>query len=152
MKAIKICRNCKKLNDSLALVCGGCGSNLDDCDIVGDGTSRHSTVQEQWAKADVMEVAKWQKSIIWMILISIVAAFIPFATIATAIIQIYFIYKLASAIRSTNAWVYIILAFVPLVGLLALFHINEKATRILRANGVYVGFLGARISDFNKSV
>jgi hypothetical protein len=150
MKAIKICRNCKKLNDSLALVCGGCGSNLDDCDIVGDGTDRLSTAREQWTKADLMEVANRQKSIMWMILISLVAAFIPFATIVTAIIQIFFIYKLATAVRSSAAWVYIILSFVPLIGLLALLHINGKAMTILRTNGVKVGLMGARMDDFNK--
>jgi hypothetical protein len=101
-----------------------------------------------WTKIDLIEVAKWQKNIMWMILISLVAMFIPYATIVTGIIQIYFIYKLAAAVRSSAAWLYIILAFVPLIGLLALLHINGKATKTLQANGVTVGLMGARMADF----
>ena len=97
-----------------------------------------------------MEVARRQKHIIWMILISLVAMFIPFATIVTGIIQIYFIYKLAAAVRSSAAWVYIILAFIPLVGLLGLLHINGKATKILQTNGIKVSLMGARMADFDR--
>jgi len=105
---------------------------------------------QEWTKTDLMEVAKWQKNIIWMILISLVAMFIPFATIVTGIIQIYFIYKLAGAVRSSAPWLYIILAFIPLIGLLALLHLNRKATKILQANGVKVSLMGARMADFEK--
>jgi len=85
-----------------------------------------------------------------MILLSLVAMFIPFATIVTGIIQIYFIYKLAGAVRSSTAWIYIILAFIPLIGLLALLHINGKATKILQANGIKVSLMGARMTDIEK--
>jgi len=107
-------------------------------------------VAQEWTKADLVEVAKWQKNIMWMILISLVAMFIPFATIVTGIIQIYFIYKLAAAVRSSAAWLYIILGFIPLIGLLALLHINGMATKTLQANGVKVGLMGARMADFEK--
>jgi len=106
--------------------------------------------QQQWTKQDLMEVARCQKHILWLILISLVAMFIPFATIVTGIIQIYFIYKLAAAVRSSAAWVYIILAFIPLVGLIALLVINSKATGKLRENGIKVGLMGARMTDFDK--
>jgi len=106
--------------------------------------------QEHWAKQDLIEVAKRQKNILWMILISLVAMFIPGATIVTGIILIYFIYKLAGAVRSSAAWVYIILAFIPLVGLIALLHINGRATKTLQANGIKVGLMGARMADFDK--
>jgi hypothetical protein len=43
-----------------------------------------------------------------MILISSAAMLVPFATIVTGIIQIYFIYKLAAALRLSSAWVYTI--------------------------------------------
>jgi hypothetical protein len=107
-------------------------------------------VTQEWTKADLIDVAKWQKNIMWMILISLVAMFIPFATIVTGIIQIYFIYNLARAVRSSAAWIYIILAFIPLIGLLGLLHINGKATKILQAKGVKVGLMGARMADLEK--
>ena len=103
-----------------------------------------------WTPEQIVEVAKRQKQILWMILLSFVAMFIPFATIVTGIIQVYFIFKLAQAVRSSAAWVYIILAFVPLIGLLALLHINGKATKILQAYGVKVGLMGAKSSDLKK--
>ena len=42
--------------------------------------------QEEWTKADLIEVAKRQKNIMWMILISLVAMFIPYATLLTGVI------------------------------------------------------------------
>ena len=98
-----------------------------------------------------MWVAKCQKHIMWMILLSLVAViFIPPATIVTGFIQSYFIYKLATAVRSSAAWVYIILAFIPLVNLIALLILNGKATKTLKANGIKVGLMGARMADFDK--
>ena len=99
--------------------------------------------ESEWAVEEIAEVKKRQKQIIWMVLLSLVAMFIPYATIVTGTIQIYFIFKLAQAIRSSVAWLYIILAFIPLIGLIALLYINGKATRVLQANGVKVGLMGA---------
>ncbi len=67
--------------------------------------------EAQWTSEEMLEVAKRQKQILWMILLSLVAMFIPFATIVTGIIQIYFLFKLAQAVRSSAAWVYIICVF-----------------------------------------
>ncbi len=110
--------------------------------------------QDPWTKNDLIELAKHQKNIMWMILIALAsmlaAMFIPYITIVTGLIQLYFIYKLAVAVRSSVAWVYIILAFIPLVGLLGLLHINGKATKTLQANGIKVGLMGARMEDFDK--
>jgi len=44
--------------------------------------------ESEWAVEEIAEVAKRQKQIIWMLLLSIVAQFIPYATIVTGIIQI----------------------------------------------------------------
>ena len=103
-----------------------------------------------WASQGILEVAKRQKQIMWMILLSLVAMFIPFATIVTGIIQIYFIFKLAQVVRSSAPWVYIILAFIPLIGLIALLHINGKVTKLLQANGGRVRLMGAKSSDLDK--
>ncbi len=108
----------------------------------------NQTQQENWTKQDLMEVAKQQKNILWMILISFVAMFIPGATIISGAIQIYFLFKLATAVRSKAAWLYIILAFIPLVGLIALLVINGKATTTLRENGINVSLMGAKMADF----
>lgn len=39
-----------------------------------------------------------------------------------------------------------VLCFVPLVGLLVLLVVNDKATTVLRQNGISVGLLGANLS------
>ena len=98
---------------------------------------------------DILEVANRQKQILWMILISIPATFIPFATLVTGVIQIYFIVKLAKAVGS-SAWLYAVLAFLPLIGLIALLRLNGKATKILKDNGVAVGLMGANSVDLKK--
>ena len=108
------------------------------------------SVDEFWGKEELLEVAKRQKQLLWMILLSLVPLFIPFAGIITGIISIYFIYKLAQALRSSAAWVYIILAFIPLVGFFALLHLNAKATKILRSNGIKIGLMGAKAVDLEK--
>ena len=106
------------------------------------------TKQNQWTKQDLLNVAKHQSYIQWLVLANFVAMFIPFATILTGIIGIFFIYKLASSLKSACAWVYIILSFIPLIGLLALVHLIVEATKVLRANGISVGVMGARMADF----
>jgi hypothetical protein len=112
-----------------------------------------SEKQEQpWSKDELVDVAKRQKNIQWLVVahVVVVAMFISFGTIATGIIGIYFIYKLAAALRSSCAWLYIILAFFPLIGLLALLYINGKATKVLKGHGVRVGVMGATMTDFDK--
>ena len=105
---------------------------------------------DPWSTPELVEVAKYQKYIQWLVLANFVAMFIPFGNFAIAIVGIYFIYKLAAALRSTVAWLYIIAAFIPLVGLLALLHLVVSATKVLRANGIRVGIMGAKMADFGN--
>ena len=103
-----------------------------------------------WTPEEILEVAKRQKMILWMIVISLATFLFPPAIIVANIIQIYFIFKLAQAIRSPSAWIYIFLSCLPLVSLIALLYINGKATSILRKNQIKVGFMGADPSDLEK--
>ena len=105
---------------------------------------------EGWSYEDLLELAKRQKQTLWMILLNLFVFLIPSVTLVTGIIQIYFIYMLAKAVRSTVAWVYIIAAFIPGLGLLGLVHINGRATGKLKANGIRVGFMGAKSVDLEK--
>jgi hypothetical protein len=98
----------------------------------------------EWTPEEIQEVAERQKQVIPMIFLSLVAAVIPGATILTGIVLIYVILKLARAVRSSAAWVYVILAFIPLIGPLALLHLNRKTTRILQAHGVNVARIEAK--------
>ena len=99
---------------------------------------------------ELLEIADRQKYIIGLVLLSLVGSFIKYAFIPIGIFMVYFIYKLAIAVRSSYPFAYVICAFIPFLSLIALLHINGKATRILRDNGIKVGLMGARESDLEK--
>ncbi|MFA6173397.1 MAG: hypothetical protein WC334_00070 [Kiritimatiellales bacterium] len=108
------------------------------------------TKQAPWTKQELLGVAKYQKNIQWLVLAHLIAIFVPYATILTGIVGVYFIYKLASSLRSSCAWLYIILSFIPVIGVLALVHFVGKATKVLRENGISVGIMGAKMDDFKE--
>ncbi|MBE9029859.1 hypothetical protein IQ266_08970 [filamentous cyanobacterium LEGE 11480] len=101
-----------------------------------------------WTKADLMGIAKHQKTILWLLLLSLAASFVGLTPI-TALIQLYFIYKLAMAVRLSKAEmvIYVIMAFIPFISLLALASLNSKATDVLKSNGIRVGLMGAKMND-----
>jgi hypothetical protein len=103
---------------------------------------------ETWTTEDLLDLAKRQKQILWMIPLSLLASFNPVAAMAAGFIQLYFVYKLAVAVLDPGQTGYIILymvlVFIPLAGLVALLFLNNQATKRLRANGISVGLMGAR--------
>jgi hypothetical protein len=106
-----------------------------------------TTNEVVWSREELLEIATRQKQILLLILLSLLTLFIPYARFLVGFVQIYFIYKYARALRSSMAWVYIILAFIPLAGLLGLLHLNSKGTKALQANGIRVGLMGAGSAD-----
>jgi hypothetical protein len=106
--------------------------------------------EKQFTQQELLTVAHYQKNILWLVLISFAAVFVPLGTLVTAIIRVYFIFHLAVAVRSTAAWLYIIVMFIPLLNLLALLHINGRATQILQLHGIKVGLMGANPNDLKK--
>ena len=113
----------------------------------------------EWTKDDLIKLAYCQKDIIWMFFINLainIAALCPlpthfyyFAAIVTIIGLLFFISRLAAALRE-SASLYIIAAFIPIVGLLVLLDLIRKASKRLRVYGIKVGIFGARISDIEK--
>ena len=59
------------------------------------------------------------------------------------------IYKLGALLGNEqgSGIFYVILMFIPYVGLIALFHLNHKATKVLRYRGIKVGLLGASLDS-----
>ena len=103
----------------------------------------------QYNDSEILDIAKHQKAIIWLIVINLFIFWIPFATIVTGIIGFVFIYRLGKALKSL-AWLYVVLSFIPLVGLIALLVLNGKATGALRSRGVKVGLMGANKDDLGR--
>jgi hypothetical protein len=106
-----------------------------------------------FTQQELITIAKYQKTIIWLVLLSIAANFMPYATLVmlvTGIIRIYFVFHLAVATRLSAAWLYMVMMFIPWLNLLALLHINAEATKILQSNGIKVGLMGANSADLKK--
>jgi hypothetical protein len=112
------------------------------------------TTQITYSDAEVLCIAKHQKTIIWLILLSIPAyvavVFIPFLPLIVGIISLFFIYQLAAALKASAPWLWVVLALIPCVGLIALLVINSSATSALKARGIRVGLMGARKDDLDK--
>lgn len=68
---------------------------------------------------------------------------IPLGLLATV-----FVFMLALRLYGQNAGIALgLLTLVPLVGLIVLLSVNQRATKVLTDAGVRVGLLGARTSD-----
>lgn len=97
---------------------------------------------------ETIAAAKAQKGILWCILGN-VAGVLFYWPILVAVLpfQIYFVYKLAISLRMVAPLVWCIAMFIPLVSLLLLLVLSQRATKAIRQKGVKVGLMGARIAD-----
>jgi hypothetical protein len=94
------------------------------------------------------------RNVVLVILVGLVANFamrgippvlvLPLA-LCVAAFQLYNVYQLAKYSGSTQAWLWLVAMFVPLVNLICLLILLRKSSRILRENGVKVGLLGAKV-------
>jgi hypothetical protein len=65
-----------------------------------------------------------------------------FITLASAV----FVYLLAASVYSTAVGILLgVLALLPCINLIMLLIVNGKATSVLRAHGIKVGLLGAKL-------
>lgn len=110
-----------------------------------------------YSKNDLLEIARWQRLVIWVVLASLVsgaaaalASELVFLPIAITVLSLYFIYRLAAALKDGDPWGYVILSIVPCISLIALLYLNSKATAALRTCGVKVGLAGARSQDLEN--
>ena len=108
-----------------------------------------------YTDAEILDIAKHQKAILWLILANIPAylasaqlSVIPIFVVA--ILSLVFIYKLAVALRSSVPALYVLLGLVPCISLIALLVINSQATGALKSRGIGVGLMGANQADLKK--
>ena len=112
------------------------------------------------ARDDLRTIAKHQKGVIFCLLAYFVLVVSQFvlppelrrvlfvAALGVSIAAMVFVFRLSLALYGTGAGIILgILTLIPLVGLIVLFIVNGKATRILKRQGINVGLLGARMSD-----
>lgn len=133
-----ICPKCYRANNDSMSTCVNCGTDMTTAFPAAPAPL-------EWDKESLKAVAVAQKRLIWVILLSLVASFIPYATIISGIIGIFFVFRLAKATRHEAPWIFIVLGFIPVVCLFALVRLNSRATKILQSKGIRVGLMGAKI-------
>lgn len=110
------------------------------------------------SREDLLRVAKYQKGILVCILVYILAVAGQFAlppqirplvglgVLAVGLIAAIFTLLLAMKTHGTVLGIVLgILCLVPILGLLILLLVNQKATTVLQLNGIKVGLLGADV-------
>ena len=115
------------------------------------------TVSRKYGPDDLKGIASHQKVVILCILIYLIAVAAQFllppdlrpilglGVLAVGIVSAVFVFRLAIRLYGTGVGVmWGVLTLIPLIGLVSLLIVNGKATRILKENGVDVGFLGAQ--------
>jgi hypothetical protein len=109
---------------------------------------------------DLHKVAKYQKGILVCILIQLIAVaaqlalpeelrvFVALGSLVVGLVSTVFVFLLAVNVYSTALGVVLgVLALIPCLGLVALLIVNQKATNVLKQNGIRVGLLGANLSQ-----
>ena len=112
------------------------------------------------SREDLAKVAKYQKGILVCILIYFLAVVGQFAlppqlrqvlglgVLAVGLVAAVFTILLAMKTHGTVLGILLgILCVVPILGLLILLLVNQKATTVLQSNGIKVGLLGANLSS-----
>ena len=112
------------------------------------------------SREDLLKVAKYQKGILVCILVYILAVAGQFAlppqirplvglgVLMVGLIAAVFTIRLAMKTHGTGLGIILgVLCLVPILGLLILLLVNQKATTVLQLNGIKVGLLGADLSS-----
>lgn len=112
------------------------------------------------SREDLLKVAKYQKGILVCILVYILAVAGQFAlppqirplvglgVLVVGLIAAIFTILLAIKTHGTGLGIILgVLCLVPILGLLILLLVNQKATTVLQLNGIKVGLLGADLSS-----
>ena len=128
-------------------------------------------------RAETLQVAKAQKGVLWCVALNIllsissrvinapapddpeqVGAAIGLAMLGVQVlyfcvlipVMLYFVYRLATALHSRAAWLWCITMIFPCVNLILLLVLSSRATKAIRAQGVKVGLMGAKLADLQQ--
>ncbi len=129
-----------------------------------DDDDRYSRRRRQSYSGDELRgIASSQKAVLVCLLGYIIALVATFALggngliagVVCAVLGItatVFVFLLATKIYEGSAGILLgILTLIPCIGLIALLVVNQKATSILKDNGVGVGLLGANSDDLDRA-
>lgn len=111
------------------------------------------------SRLELQQVAKYHRVLLWSLLAAIAANLayrslgepfiIIFVYLAAAVLQIFALYKLGKSLKISRAYMLLLMVglFVPILGLLILLFMHDKAMKTMKAAGVKVGFMGAEPSS-----
>ena len=100
----------------------------------------------------ILNIAKAQKAVLWCVLANLICFLIPFAFLLVLPFQLIFIYRLAQSLNMDSPIVYVMGAFLPLISLLILLYLSQKATRKIKAAGFKVGLMGTKLSQIETTL
>lgn len=112
-------------------------------------------------RQELYSVAYYQKIILWCLLAYVIAVIAQFTVpsevrlvmgitfIGVGILAAVFVFMMALKVYGTTMGIVLgIMTLIPLVGLIALLVINQKATKLLTQRGYRVGLMGADLAEF----
>lgn len=103
-----------------------------------------------FSNLEAYRIGQYQRVVLWLLVLSLFAHFIPPALVVTGILLSTVIYKLAKAERYNRPLLWAIWAFLPIVGYVSIYLLYVKANQVLRDQGLAVGILGAKKSDLEN--
>lgn len=104
----------------------------------------------EYTKEDIVTIAKHHRTLHVVFIAGLVTAVAlgGIAMLMWPVIGI-FMFLLASRLKLANAWLWGLLAIIPLVGLVSLFILLNKAGKVLKNEGYKTGILGAKLNLIN---
>ncbi|HIK14957.1 MAG TPA: hypothetical protein IGS53_06635 [Leptolyngbyaceae cyanobacterium M33_DOE_097] len=108
-----------------------------------------------FSRPELQAIAKYHRLLLWSILAAIIANLSrlslgdqPIGLLVyflAAVFQIFALYKLGRTLKLSIVWMILLIVglFIPLIGLLILLLMHDKAMKVMKSSGVKVGFMGA---------
>jgi len=102
-----------------------------------------------FTKDEILNLAKEQNTLCWIffgLIASYVLIMVYIGIITIFILSIWAIFKvyhLAKALKKENPGLYAFGMFIPIIKLIVLLTVIQNTTKILRANNISVGLMGA---------
>lgn len=99
---------------------------------------------------DLAKISKTHRLVLVGVVVTFIAALLPPAFSLIAIpIALYCVWTMTRAIqtKALTSTIYLLLALIPVVNILALISLNIRGRKLLKAGGIKVGLFGVHAAD-----
>lgn len=103
-----------------------------------------------FSNSEAYRVGQYQRVILWILILSVLAHFFPPALIVTGILASVTMYQLAKAERCRHPLLWALWALLPVAGYVGIYLLYARANQILRERGLEVGIFGAKKTDLES--